>query len=99
MELELSFGPSGIKKSVIFYVVPNCPSPLIGWPTIVAFELLIDSKARQVIEQGTGLILNCSSAACWTGGIGKKPEPEMRGLKEEKSGEEGSPSPSSDPKN
>ena len=62
MEVELSFGPSGLKRKEIFYLVPNCPSPLIGWPTLSEFGLIIDSAARRVTEQKTGLIIHCAVA-------------------------------------
>ena len=73
MEVELSFGPSGAKK-VTFYVVPSCPSPLIGYPTICDFKLIINTTDHNMVEEDSGLIVSCSSTECWHGGTGKEPE-------------------------
>ena len=60
MEVDLSFGPTGATKKAMFYVVPGCPSPLVGLPTLVDFELLIDVADRKITEKKTGKIIGCS---------------------------------------
>jgi len=59
MDVDFQFGLSGTIRKVKFYVVPQCPSPLMGMPTLEKFELVIDIATRKITEQGTGLSVHC----------------------------------------
>ena len=82
MTVKLSFGSTGRRsKNVIFYVVPDCPSPLIGLPTLEDFRITIDVPGRNIVEQETGEIIHCSQA-----GLQKIIEKEKEKRKKEEQG-------------
>ena len=60
---NVSFGPSKNEKAVHFYVVSGVPCPIIGCPLLKAFNISVDVGSHQIIDQGSGMIISCSSAS------------------------------------
>ena len=57
VDVDLKFGPGGAVKKARFYVVPKCPSPLVGMQTIHDFGLVIHAGEHKISEEGSGLDL------------------------------------------
>ena len=62
MDATLRFGPGGKVRPAKFYVVGNCPSPLIGLPTLRDFGIVIDTTENLMRETETGLVIMCAVA-------------------------------------
>ena len=60
---KVSFCPSKEEKTAHFYVVSGVPCPIIGCPILKDFNISVDVGAHQIIDQGTGMVLSCSSAS------------------------------------
>ncbi len=60
--MSLTFGPRGKCQSARFYVVKDCPSPLIGLPTLRDFGIIIDTTENKMRESDTGLVIMCAVA-------------------------------------
>ncbi len=62
LDVSLTFGPRGKCQSARFYVVKDCPSPLIGLPTLRDFGIIIDTTENKMRESDTGLVIMCAVA-------------------------------------
>ena len=62
MDVQLKLGPRGTEREVKFYVIPECPSPLVGMPSLEKFRLLIDTASHKLMERESGLEIICAIA-------------------------------------
>ncbi len=72
MDILLCFGPCQKAQMTKFYVVPDCPSPVIGLPTLGKFGIKIDTELRRLKEKETGRVVCCAAAEIEIPGQKKK---------------------------